>query len=227
MKSRKARAAPTPARVAAKGAPKTAASGKRGPRGRGRARAAPARARASGKVTATSAPVAPRDEARLREIERQQRALEKEKRELIPKVAAMNPPTFAIPKGGIKRFRGAKYSTWFKAAASFGNARDWDSYAQMQNLLDEEAEEFNAPASFYSQQILGRVKWDGIVGREEIIATLNERAGLDEDFRRLYPKWEYVYRIVESIGGVPVRFFEHKAKQPRSTRERRIGYDAA
>lgn len=156
--------------------------------------------------------MAQKEAERLARIERQIRALEREKKELVPKVRA--PPVFPIPKKGIEKFRGASYSTWFKALGSFGPGRNWDSYAAMQNLLDEDLMDIEAPAAFYSQQITGRVKWPGIVDREVLIQDLNDKAPWDGDFRDIYPRWEYEYRVVESIGGVPVRFYVHKGKQP-------------
>lgn len=158
---------------------------------------------------------------RLKEIEAQQKKLEKEKAALVPKVAAMNPPTYPIPAQGIEKFRGATYSTWFKAAGAF-NARDMGVSPK---LLDDEFQEFDLPTVFYSQAITGRVKWFGIVDREYVIADLNDKAPwAGNDFRQIYPVWEYTYRVVESIGGVPVRFYEHRARQPITRRDIKRGW---
>lgn len=166
----------------------------------------------------------PEEAARLKKVEKQIKELEKERAELRPKVAAMQPPELQLPEAGIKRNRGSQYSTWFKAQGSFGNRADWDSYSQMAGLLDDMEMDFDAPAAFYSNAVMGRVKFPGIVDREVLISQLNDIAGWNGDFRDIYPRWEYTYRIVESIGGVPIQFFTHKAKQPLSKKDRARGW---
>jgi len=159
----------------------------------------------------------------LKEIEALQRRLEREKAALTQNVAAMRPITYKIPRGGIKRLRGAQYSTWFKAMGAFKAGRMGESPTLM---LEMDELGFDVPDVFYSQAITGRVKFDGIVSLEYVINHLNSRAPWDgEDFRDIYPRWEYTYRIVESIGGVPVRFYEKRGKQPRNKKDRMDGFD--
>lgn len=167
-----------------------------------------------------------RDAQRLRKVEQELKRLEKERATLIPKVAAISPPESPFPDAGITRRRGSVYKTWFKAQGSFGERQDWDAYAQMQGLLDDTELDLDVPTAFYSNHVTGRVMYPGIVDREAVIADLNDKAPWNGDFRDIYPRWWYEYRVAEFIGGVVVRFWIHKARQPRTARDRRNGYNA-
>lgn len=153
---------------------------------------------------------------RIAEIERKQRELEKEKRELLPKTAAMEPPV-----RGVERFAGRRegftYHTWFKALGTFAGLQELKG-GDSPDILNEMEEEFdgNIPRAFYSHAITGRVKYRGIVKLQKVIDDLNRVADwAPMDFRDVYPKWEYTYRIVESVGDVPVQIYEIRASRPK------------
>lgn len=161
---------------------------------------------------------------RLEEVEKQLAALEKERRELIPKTAAMAPPT--APIGEFQNRKGFNYNTWFKAIGSMESLAELKG-GDSPTIVNEfsEFDDFDVPSAFFSHTYLGKVKWRGIKDREEIISELNFKAPWSgNDFRDIYPKWEYVYRIVESVGDVVVNIFEYKAKQPRTQKDRVRGW---
>lgn len=156
-----------------------------------------------------------RDVERLREIERQQRKLEEERQRLLPRVAAREPPTLEVRSFAGKR-KGFTYHTWFKAIGFMD--RRGGRNEDISQLLEEtlEFEEGSIPAAFISHGITGKVKYMGIRDREELINDLNSQADwAPMDFRDVYPNWEYTYRIVESVGNVPVAFYEYRAARPR------------
>ena len=162
--------------------------------------------------------------ARQRKIEELQRTEEEARRERLKlqgDVVARGPPKLEFREFGGKR-KGFTYTTWFKA---FGSMNQSDNMGDSPTLLDEmeELDDLSIPSAFYSHGITGQVKWAGIRDREELIADLNSQspwAGLD--FREIYPKWEYYYQIVESVGNVAVRIYEYRAKHPPEDGFRKI-----
>ncbi|MHB1059783.1 MAG: hypothetical protein ACYC0F_18060 [Rhodanobacter sp.] len=144
--------------------------------------------------------------------------------------SALGPPIMAMPSGGVTKLRAAKYDTWFKATGTMGGLKDLsDPYNR--GLLDEDLEDFAAPAQFYSNQgtVLGRVKWTGIVPPEDLIAELNLKLQYEGeeipgfDFRDVYSRWDYTYQIVESIGGVPTRIYRQRDYYPKRGRGKKGG----
>jgi hypothetical protein len=165
--------------------------------------------------------VRPANLVRLQEIERERQRLEIERQKLIKAVGPLEIPKFDLRD--FKKFRGATYSTWFKAVGA-DRARDIGTSPK---LLDEEFNEFDLPKLFYSHSITGKVKWFGIVDRGYLIKHLNDRAPWDgNDFRDIYPNWEYTYQVREYLGGVWVRTYEYRAKSPLSGRDRRKEFHA-
>lgn len=127
------------------------------------------------------------------------------------------------------RTGGARYTTWFRAQGTMGEAPRDEAYARMAAMLDEDIEETPAPAAFYSNQgtILKRVRWPGIKPLDDIIDDLNDKLQFkgeetpDFDFRDIYSRWEYRYQVVETFGGplakdrVSYVVIEHRAAHPR------------
>lgn len=99
------------------------------------------------------------------------------------------------------------YATYFKAFGTMGDSNDM-RMGGSPSILREDIEEQAAPAAFYSNQsgILGKVKWEGRVSLDTIIAELNEHLQyLGEenkgfDFREVYRHWEYRYQVVRFVG---------------------------
>lgn len=121
--------------------------------------------------------------------------------------------------------RGARYSTWFRAMGTMGSAADLkDPY--LQNLLEDNLEEFGAPAQFYSNQggLLGQVKFAGRVPLEVLIDRLNlalqfvGEESRDFDFRIAYRRWSYRYQIIETLGPTDHVIEEASDEHPRRRR---------
>jgi hypothetical protein len=117
---------------------------------------------------------------------------------------------------------GAKLTTWFKALGTTGSISDMRG-AESPDLLSQDLEDFAAPRAWYSNQggLLGRVRWQGEIGLEILIDRLNialqfagEESG-DFDFRVAYPRWEYRYQIIETIGPTSRVLSEIKDSRPR------------
>lgn len=142
-----------------------------------------------------------------------EKAIQKEKRALIPKVAAMDAPVVRWDGrfDSIRKIRGATYATWFKAAGAF-DQRDIGSSPK---LLDNEFEDLDYPSVFYSQAVTGKVRWNSYRTRRYLIEHLNVTGFQGNDFRNIYPAWEYVYQLREYIGGVLVKINEYRAASPR------------
>lgn len=148
---------------------------------------------------------------RVEELRKVEREAREERERIETKVAAQKAPIRALRDLVVKP--GFRYDTWFKAFGTFGDLRDKDS----PRLLGEmtELEDFDVPSAFHSGAKLGKVKWAGqIRDREQIIRELNDVAFFREDFRELYPKWEYRYYVAEMVGNVVVQIYEHEAQQP-------------
>jgi hypothetical protein len=110
----------------------------------------------------------------------------------------------------VEQKRGRVYFTYFTAWGSLGeDLRDWGgegSPGVLEVFATDLGYKWDVPGGFYSQSVIGQVKWDGVVRLEGLIAELNSllqfgtaREGFD--FRRFYPQWGYTYRIREGIGG--------------------------
>lgn len=159
-------------------------------------------------------------------MEKEIKELEKRRRELTPTVAAMQPPTQRFKSFKGKR-EGFSYTTWFKAIGSMeslAELKGGDSPSIVNEMM--EFDDYDIPSAFYSHSILGKVKWKGIRDRERIIAELNFVAPWSgNDFRDIYSKWEYTYRVVESVGDVPVNIYEYRAKQPRTNKDKSVGWN--
>lgn len=159
----------------------------------------------------------------LEKVEKQLEELRKKREELLPRTAAMGPPVQALNK--LKERRGFSYHTWFKAIGSMESLADLkggDSPSIINEMM--EYEDYDIPSAFYSHSILGKVKWRGVRPLERIIEELNFKGFSGNDFRAIYTRWEYTYRVVESVGDVPVNVFEVRAKQPRTAKDRRVGW---
>lgn len=122
---------------------------------------------------------------------------------------------------------GAKISTWFKAAGSMESGKGFnfaDSYKA--GLMDEDVENYDEgyamPALFFSSQghLLGRVKFKGRMPLLDLIEMLNDKLQYlgeespEFDFRKAYPKWEYKYQIVETIGVTSTVLVEKTDRRP-------------
>lgn len=137
--------------------------------------------------------------------------------------------TALVEKAAGSEFRrGAKYSTWFKAAGSVEKDRRMtfaDSYAQglMDEDVESEEEGYAIPALFFSNQggLLGQVKFDGIIPLETLIGRLNLKLQFlgeespDFDFRIAYPRWEYKYQIIETLGPTSRIIKSQSDRRPR------------
>jgi hypothetical protein len=170
--------------------------------------------------------VGPSPEERARRIE-ELRLIEEEARiereQIEEKVAAQAPPERGIDNFPGER-KGFNYHTWFKAFGTFGDMRDMgDSPTLLGDM--EELEDMDVPSAFYSSGILGKVKWRGRKDREKLIDELNAVAPWNgNDFRDVYPKWEYVYKITESVGDVVVQEFTYRACRPYNVESRARGF---
>lgn len=114
--------------------------------------------------------------------------------------------------------RGAKYFTMFKAEGSLGTRKDLhpkelkgESPSILQDDIDDYEEgNYAAPAAFFSQQYLRKVKFEGILEVELLIDELNSKlqyVGEEEpdfDFRKVYDYWSYNYEVHEKYGGTSV-----------------------
>lgn len=102
---------------------------------------------------------------------------------------------------------GARFFTHFKAFGTVGALADMRQ-VESPDLLNEDLEDFNAPAAFYSNQsgILGQARWNGIVPLDVLIERLNDQLQFSGegskrfDFREVYPHWEYRYQVTEVLG---------------------------
>jgi hypothetical protein len=163
-------------------------------------------------------------EKRIEELRRQEENARAERLRLQQLTVAQSPPTVGTEE--FVRQRGFVYATWFKArgARELGAT---GNYERMKELLNEGIS-FDVPSAFFSSSITAQVKWLGIRDREELIRELNETASWSndgyQDFRDIYPEWEYYYQITESIGTVVVRIYEYKAHQPFESKDRRKGF---
>lgn len=164
-------------------------------------------------------------ERRIQELRRVEESAKAERKTLEAPNAAMMPPIRAF--GDLKERKGFVYSTWFKAFGTFGDLRDAGDSPPLLGEM-EELEDFDVPAAFYSSGILGKVKWDGNISRETLIDRLNSAASWNpQDFRDVYPKWEYRYYVAEQVGDVVVQIFEHKARQPLDARSKERGFQSS
>ncbi len=165
------------------------------------------------------------DLARIAELKRIEADAKREREQMEGKVAAQEPPVRDLKN--FRRREGFQYSTWFKAFGTFGDLRDLgDSPALLGDM--EELEDFDVPAAFYSSSKLGKVKWNGVRDREDLIRELNKVSEwAPEDFRDVYPRWEYRYYRAEMVGDVVVAIYEHKARQPLDRKSIREGYRGA
>lgn len=133
------------------------------------------------------------------------------------------PAARTVPSGRS----GAKISTWFKAAGSMEGGKGFtfaDSYKA--GLMDEDVENYDegyaVPALFFSNQghLLGRVKFKGRMPLLDLIEMLNDKLQYlgeespEFDFRKAYPKWEYKYQIVETIGPTSTVLEERNDRRP-------------
>lgn len=161
---------------------------------------------------------------RREEIQKEIERLQKEDRKLTEKTAAMLPPTKSFKE--FEKRKGFRYHTWFKALGSMESLAELKGGDSPQIVNDfMEHEDYDIPSAFYSHTYLGKVKWDGIRDRELIIDELNFKAPWSgNDFRAIYAKWEYVYRVVESVGDVVVNIYEYRAKQPRNHKDKVRGW---
>jgi phytoene/squalene synthetase len=159
----------------------------------------------------------------LRKIEEEARL---ERESLVELNAAQRPPVADLET--FERRKGFRYDTWFKAFGTFGETRE---VGDSPTLLgeQEELDDYSVPAAFYSSGVLGKVKWTGrILSRDEVIAELNSVAAwYPDDFRDVYPRWEYRYYVAEMVGDVTVAVYEHKAKQPLDARDEARGWKNA
>jgi hypothetical protein len=125
--------------------------------------------------------------------------------------APTTPPPPARTKASGRK--GAKLSTWFRAAGSMDDERGIsfaDSYKK--GLMEEDVENFEegyaVPALFFSNQghLLGRVKFSSEIPLLDLIGMLNDKLQFlgeeapEFDFRKAYTHWEYKYQVVERIG---------------------------
>lgn len=109
--------------------------------------------------------------------------------------------------------KGAKISTWFRAAGSMDEGKGIsfaDSYKR--GLMEEDVENYDegyaVPALFFSNQghLLGRVKFTGEIPLLDLIGMLNDKLQYlgeeapEFDFRKAYTRWEYKWQVVETIG---------------------------
>jgi hypothetical protein len=153
--------------------------------------------------------------ARVREIEEEIKRLEKEKQKILPHRKAK---VLRFPDGGIEKLRGATYATYYRALGSTESLKKMKR-TKSPGVLDEDLDDGNAPAAFYSTVVLGRAKWPGVKPQKEIEADLNkllqykgrEKRGFD--WREEYPHWEETYEVVEFIGSVPVRIYRKRGRQ--------------
>lgn len=162
------------------------------------------------------------EQRRIEELRRIEREAKAERESLETKTTAQQPPI-----GKLEDFRerkGFAYSTWFKAFGTFGDLRDMGDSPTLLGEM-EELEDMDVPAAFYSSSILGKVKWKGRIEREKLIDDLNKVSAWNpEDFRSVYPKWEYRYYVAEMVGDVTVNIWEHKARQPLNRKAKQNGY---
>jgi len=157
----------------------------------------------------------------LRKIEESAKS---ERKTLEAPNAAMMPPIRAF--GDLVERKGFNYSTWFKAFGTFGDLRDMGDSPPLLGEM-EELEDFDVPKAFYSSTILGKVKWNGRMDRGLLIDKLNMAASwAPQDFRDIYPQWEYRYYVAEMVGDVVVQIFEHKARFPLDSRSKGRGFQA-
>jgi hypothetical protein len=166
-------------------------------------------------------------EQRIEELRRTERDARREREALEVKNVAQDVPTHPLEE--FQREPGFKYNTWFKAVGSFGEAWDGvdgDSPHLMQEN-DDYASEYGVDAAFTSRSKLGKVRWNGEVSRETVLDELNTTAFGGDDFRDIYPTWEYRYFLTKQIGNVVVGMFEHKARQPIGPKDRAMGYHSS
>lgn len=156
----------------------------------------------------------------LRQIEEQARA---ERQKLEGLNAAQAPP--ARDFGEFQKRKGFRYASWFKAFGTFGDLRDLGDSPPLLGEM-EELEDFDVPAAFYSSAILGKVRWIGIVAREDLLKLLNQTLFPEDgfDFRDVYPSWQYRYFVAEMVGDIVVQIFEYQAKQPLTKKDRVRGF---
>lgn len=163
-----------------------------------------------------------REQRRIEELRRIENEARAERALLEEKTAAQEPPI-----GRLEDFeprKGFEYYTWFKAFGTFGDLKDMGDSPHLLGEM-EELENMDVPAAFYSSTVLGKVKWKGRVEKEKILDELNSRAAWSpEDFRDIYPRWEYRYYVAESVGNVVVNIWEHKARQPLTRKAKLDGY---
>ena len=151
----------------------------------------------------------------LRKIEKEAR---EERERIETKVAAQMAPIRAL--ADFEERKGFTYTTWFKATGTFGREAGYSP------LLGEmtELEDFDVPSQFFSGAMIGKVKWQGVREREELIGILNKAAAWSpDDFRDIYPRWEYRYYVAEMVGNVVVQIYEHEARQPLDKKQRGKG----
>ena len=187
------------------------------------AQEAPSRPAAPATATASERDIYER-ERRVDELRRIEQSAREEREAIQEKNVAQSVPTFRLKD--FREEKGFTYNTWFKAVGSFG--QEWGGVdADSPHLLvedDDEARGFGVDAAFTSRSKLGKVKWKGRVERETIIKELNDTAFQGDDFREIYPTWEYRYFLTKQIGDVVVGIFEHKARYPLNAKGRAQGY---
>lgn len=177
--------------------------------------------------TTTAAPTASPEQIRaqqlrIAELRRLEEDARRERERLETKVAAQEPPIRAL--GDFERREGFEYSTWFKAFGTFGTLRELGDSPQLLGEM-EELEEFDVPSAFYSSSLIGQVKFPDVVPLAGVMGKLNAAAPWQgEDFREIYPQWDYRYYVAEMVGDVVVQIFEHKARQPITGKDRGNGY---
>lgn len=133
--------------------------------------------------------------------------------EAAPRADAEPPRAPVAARTKASGRRGAKISTWFRAAGSMETEKGFsfaDSYKR--GLMDEDVENFDegyaVPALFFSNQghLLGRVKFNGEMALTDLLEMLNDKLQYlgeespEFDFRKAYPHWEYKWQVVEHIG---------------------------
>lgn len=114
-----------------------------------------------------------------------------------PKIVVDNRPTDRA---------GAEYTTVFRAMGTFGDLEELRGRSP--SILQDDIEEIGAPAAWYSTQggLLGQANFPGIVPLDILLDRLNDSLQFlgeespNFDFRTAYPRWEYRYHVVETLG---------------------------